>query len=775
LRNSRISLRVFLATALVASLLTGLGMTSAQAADDFTARGSVKQVYVKRARPGAMLYLRNSDGERVATTRVNRLGGAIFYKVRPGEGYTVKQEGGPISGPLTVHTAAPKPWNPQIYNQSMPDHGYGYLRTRDGTKLAYYVHPPTAPPVGQPIPEFPGPPYPVLIEYSGYGYARPGGPQSGIAALANAMGFTVVDVNMRGTGCSGGAFNFFEPLQNLDGYDIIETVANQPWAKGGKVGMMGISYGGISQLFTAQLRPPHLAAISPLSVLDATATTLYPGGLRNDGFAVNWAKERQHEARPAGPGDNQGQRWAYEKIQAGDKVCKRNQALHPEAQDLLKAIRQNRTYRPRIADPLDPITFVHKIKVPVFMACQWQDEQTGGHCPTLARNFTGTDKKWFTFTNGSHIDSLDPATYQRWIDFLSIYVANDPPSAHAVPSQAASSVIYQEAMGLPEDEVTPMPPDPIQALPYQQAKEAFEALPSVRVLFDNGAGEKPGRQQSHPGDPYAAFEKSFAKWPPPRTNARRWFFRSDGKLGRQEAARRNVDQFSADPAALSLTNYGQNTGGGGLWGHASQWDWQWKQNPSGTALSYVTRRLRNDKTVVGAGAVYAWIKASARDVDLQATITEVRPDGKETFVQNGYLRASMRKLSYDQNNIMHRGSTLLEPMPSMLASDVNPLPRDRFVRVAIPLYYQGHAYRKGSRIRVVIAAPNGQQPIWSFSHSRPQIGDTTQVKVLFSPRKRSFLALPIVRGVEVPNAYPPCPGLRNQPCRTYKPLENREG
>ena len=155
------------------------------------------------------------------------------------------------------------------------------------------------------------------------------------------MGFTVVDVNMRGTGCSGGAYNFFEPLQNLDGYDIVETVARQPWVKGNKVGMMGISYGGISQLFTAQHRPPSLAAISPLSVLDATATTLYPGGLRNDGFAVNWAMERQNEARPAGPKEDQGQRWAWQRIQSGDEVCKANQVLHPEAQDLLKTIREN--------------------------------------------------------------------------------------------------------------------------------------------------------------------------------------------------------------------------------------------------------------------------------------------------------------------------------------------------------------------------------------------------------------------------------------------------
>ena len=40
----------------------------------------------------------------------------------------------------------------------------------------------------------------------------------------------------------------------------------------------------------------------------------------------------------------------------------------------------------------------------------------------------------------------------------------------------------------------------------------------------------------------------------------------------------------------------------------------------------------------------AWIRSSARDVDLQATVSEVRPDGMETFVQSGWLRASARKL-----------------------------------------------------------------------------------------------------------------------------------
>ena len=82
--------------------------------------------------------------------------------------------------------------------------------------------------------------------------------------------------------------------------------------------------------------------------------------------------------------------------------------------NLLRTFRENDHYKPKVADPLSPVTFVDRIKVPTFMACQWTDEQTGGHCPTLAANFTGTNRKWFIFTNGTHVDSLDPETFNRW-------------------------------------------------------------------------------------------------------------------------------------------------------------------------------------------------------------------------------------------------------------------------------------------------------------------------------------------------------------------------
>ncbi len=771
--------------AVVAALLAfAVWLVAAASASALTAQGSVEQVDVTGLPANTEVSLLKKNAT-VATQSANSLGAALFRNVKPGTAYRVSVAStGETSEPITVHNDNPAPWDPSIYNQSIPDNGYSYLTTRDGTQLSITVHPPTSP-AGEPgvpssfhFPTFPQPgvptpsytePYPTIIEYSGYGYANPAGPENGIAVLANLMGFAVVDVNMRGTGCSGGAYDFFEKLQNLDGYDVIETIANQPWVLGHKVGMLGISYGGISQLFTAQLRPPDLAAIAPLSVIDATATTLYPGGIRNDGFAVAWAAERQQNAEPAGPG--KGQAWAYQRVQEGDQTCAGNQPLHGEAADLMSKIEANSTYNPSVADSLDPVTFVKKIDVPTFLACQWEDEQTGGHCADLAQHFTGTSRKWFTFTNGAHIDSLDPYTYNRLYDFLELYVAKQAPIVNQAVVHAAAPVIYKEAMGLPENDPITLPTDPIQQQPtYESALSAFEALPSIRVLFDSGAGASP-TGSTVAGNPYPGFEKSFSKFPIPGTKAQSWYFGPSGALGQQQPATEGIDSYVSDANGTPLTDYSGNTGGGGLWSTASQWEYNWAQPPAGTALAYASAPLASDTTAVGAGAVHLWVKSSTPDVDLQATISEVRPDGNETFVQNGWIRASERKLASISKNILRQRPTVLQPISTMLASDVEPMPADQFVPVTIPLYFQGHAYRAGSRIRVTISAPNGTQPIWSFSHTQPA-GTTATESIAFSPSMPSSLTLPIVSGVSVPTGLPACPSLRNEPCRSYQAFAN---
>jgi predicted acyl esterase len=220
--------------------------------------------------------------------------------------------------------------------------------------------------------------------------------------------------------------------------------------------------------------------------------------------------------------------------------------------------------------------------------------------------------------------------------------------------------------------------------------------------------------------------------------------------------------FRWDPAARPATDFTGNTGTGGLWAATPAYDWT--QNPAGKALSYLTTPLRRNTVVIGAGAVQAWIRASVPNVDLQVTVTEVRPDGEETFVQNGWLRTSLRALDPAR-------STLLEPVLSLRRATAGPLPAGHFTEITIPLYYEGHVYRAGSRIRVIISAPGGDQPVWAFSQLVP--AGRAKVWLAHGPQTPSRLVLPVVSGVAVSGGLPPCPGLRGEPCRAYQPLANR--
>ena len=422
---------------------------------------------------------------------------------------------------LTTQSAPP---DTSIYNQSIPASGYGYLTTRDGTKLAIDVHPPqdvTHVLPGVELPPIPSGPTPTLIEYSGYGYANPAGPENGIAILANLMGFTVVDVNMRGTGCSGGAFDFFEPLQNLDGYDVVETIAHQPWVLNHKVGMMGISYGGISQLFTAATQPPDLAAISPLSVIDNTQTTLYPGGILNTGFALEWAKERVHDAEAAGPDHGPGMGLQTHPGRRPDLHRKPGPAPRsgrPAARRSKKTATtspKSPTRSPRHLRPQDQRADLHGL--PVDRRADRRPLPDPGRAHDRARERSGSPSPTApTSTRSTRRPSTAGSTSS------SSTSPSRPPILASAAVHAAAPLIYQEAMGIPG--VT-LPPDPIQLQPtYVTALSAFENLKQIRVLFDSGAGGL------SPGQPYPGFEKSFSEFPIPGTEATAWYLSPGGSL-----------------------------------------------------------------------------------------------------------------------------------------------------------------------------------------------------------------------------------------------------
>ena len=393
----------------------------------------------------------------------------MFRQVTAGPGYRVRQNG-ETSDPLTVMSPDVHP-DQSFYDGITLNEGYGYVPTRDGTTLSVNV---TFPLDGSPGP------WPVVIDYSGYDPSVPGStPQEALPFAV--QGYVVVGVNMRGTGCSGGAFDYFEYLQFLDGYDAVEAVATQSWSNG-NVGLVGISYPGISQLFVAQTQPPHLRAITPLSVIaDTYRSTLYPGGILNSGFALGWAKDRVDGAKPA------AHQWAKDRIAGGDATCAANQKMHLQARDLLAEIRPDRFYE-AAGDLLAPRTFVDKINVPVYLAEQFQDEQTGGHFSTMIPDFTSAPVLRVTLTNGTHVEPLGPEQITRLLEFVDFYVGHRKPAVNPV-LRAVIGGVYEGLFGYSG---ATLPPDRFAATrPTTTALAAYQAEPPVRVLWENGAGRTP--------------------------------------------------------------------------------------------------------------------------------------------------------------------------------------------------------------------------------------------------------------------------------------------
>lgn len=722
--------RAAAAAVALAALLAGVvGTTDATAADPggFTVRPSVNQLYVLAATPGEQLELVDAGGATVATGTVDAAGSLAWRELAAGT-YAVRPAGDPAGQSAQVAVADvddPAPAQSFYDGQTLTE-GFGYLTTRDGTTLSANVS----------LPSGSGP-FPTVVEYSGYDPSNPA--NTTMALLYNTLGFAYVGVNIRGTGCSGGSFLHFEPIQGLDGYDVIETVAAQPWAAFHEAGMVGISYPGISQLYVAQTRPPHLSAITPLSVIDDTYRgTLYPGGILNTGFAVPWATDRATQAAPY------GQAWTRTRADGGDTECAANQALRLQNPDPLQLIEDNPFYTARLGDPISPSLFVHKIDVPVFLAGAWQDEQTGGHFPALLDDFTSAPHLYASIANGSHTESLSLGVFGRYADFLDLYVG------HRVPTGAkafVAPVLAESLTGVPD---LTLPPGPgYSGLTYEQALRQYEAGDPIRILFEEGAAA--GRPS---GAPLPRFVRTFPSWPVPSAEPTAWYLTPNGQLrgtpapDRATAAR----SYRADPTALPETTYSGSSAG--LW--QAHPDYDWRQLPAGTGLGWLGPPLRRDVVAIGTASVDLWVRTAALDTDLEVTLSEVRPGGREVYVQSGWLRASHRRLDVAR-------STPVSPVHTDLETDARPLRSGRFTKVRVEVFPFAQAFREGSRLRLTVDAPGGARPLWAFD----TIAHGERVFVATDRVHRSRLVLSVVPGVRVPAKAPACRSLRSQPCRTY--------
>ncbi len=774
----------------------------------FTITPGVEQLTVRGATPRSPLTLVDATLERVVTLYTDTLGQLVFQyvpkdflvfdavtqgvlptiegaTVAPGI-YRVVSEGVPgqpfagtleASAPFQVLAVGDLP-DPALYSsQTLPFtsngggavdlDGYGYLTTRDGTSLSVNVR--------LPDPAIYGPgPYPTVVQYSGYAPARPGLPEGADAGglLAGILGFAYVGVNLRGSGCSGGVFDAFNAAQAADGYDVIETVARQPWVKHGKVGMMGISFSGITQLFVGSTQPPSLAAITPMSVIEDPWYQQWPGGMYNAGFTQQWLAQRDDES--AG-----GAQWVKDRVSGGDATCISNLEMRSQAIPF-EAFARSLIRRPAAADDRNLSLTVRNINVPVYLSGAWQDEQTGSRFGLMLDDFTGVPgaQRKFMLYNGHHPDGLSPLVLTRWFEFLSFYVDQTVPRVNPAIRPFAP-VAFETFFGVvgngfePDRFIGPDGTTPIHGN-YAGALAAYEAEQPVRVLFEVGANPN---FASQPGAHRERFEMSFPSWPVPDTVATSFGFGELGSLSSGLALPAGgtpvpvgTDRFSFDSGVLGTRYFKNGDHGNRIVNN------EWKRTADGKGLAYITPPLTEDVVVAGEGHVDLWIRSTGTDAPIEVVLSEVYaepdPNGQQELrVQNGMLRAGFRTIDPSRSEgtrVDHRFE----------APHYQPLVPGTFVNVKVPLFSVAHGFRSGSRIRLEVNTPGGDSALWDFESEN--YGATTH-DIAWGGNKQSALVLPVLpasTGHVIPapfapqSARPVCDSLRGQPCRAYTPMVN---
>jgi len=171
------------------------------------------------------------------------------------------------------------------------------------------------------------------------------------------------------------------------------------------------------------------------------------------------------------------------------------------------------------------------------------------------------------------------------------------------------------------------------------------------------------------------------------------------------------------------------------------------------SVAYTSPPLRQTSLAYGSASADLWISATATDADVQVTLTEVRPDGQEMFVQRGWLRLSDRA----QNDGL---STDLRPFPVDRPETMAALTPDVPVLGRVELNKFAHAFRAGSRIRIWIDTPSA----WGGYGFAPASLPSTN-RIWHDVAHPSRLVLGVVDGQPVPAERPACGTVLKQPCR----------
>lgn len=545
----------------------------------------------------------------------------------------------------------------------------GYIELDDGIGLRYTVI----------LPEGEGP-FPVLLQYQGYGAgSQPN--DNGLSLVSGRwleLGFAILGVNLRGSGCSEGDFDLFETQWVDDARQVLDWTVAQPWSNG-DVGMVGLSFPAMTQMMVGPMRHPAIKALMPWSAMtDLYRDVGWPGGIFNLSFATAWTGIQKG-----------GYQYLRSELPAGNLRCLNAMAGHNDPERIVFVFGQTHPYAEHfVYERYVPEDTIGRINVPMLLSHAWQDEQIGSRVTIDYEQFDPA-LTWHVYGNGVHGYGLGS------------------------PTVVATAEAFLRRFMLGED-------------------NGFERTPKVQIEREMAFGAPP------------RWVDDFDGWPIATRNVE-LYFTPAGTLDAQRPGSAATFNYLYPLPAPSMTSAAAA---------ATENQTYALPVPPGGAAIFTTPALSHDLSLLGPSRVDLWLSSTASDTDLQVSLTEVRPDGQEMFVQRGWLRASHRAMDMRENRAT---------APYHLYSEAtqSPLKPGEPTPLSIEIWPVGHVFRAGSSLRLRIEAPVGTTGFRQLEFNPTPAINSVHV----GPEHLSRITLPVLPGHAAPVGYPDCADQANQPCR----------
>ena len=501
-------------------------------------------------------------------------------------------------------------------------------------------------------------------------------------------GYRFVSVDIRGTGASFGETYNDSWLAGQDIARVIDWLCTQSWSSG-RVGMVGISYEGMLQFFTAAQRPAGLKCIAPQ--YPGLPHCYVDGGLAITSFARVW--ERLHkgisENEPSAPVDGpDGERLRaeaeserspdmYRWVETFSEMDPRDVTRMSSFDGLLR-----RKPRPDLglgevaSGWFDSTDLINASGVPTYLVTGWWDLTFPGY---LIDAFNRLDvPKKLIVGPWNHGQGGDPELL-RWFDHWLADIDNgvmDEPAVHYGASDPSGATTWHAAPRLP--------------LPEAQHRNLFLSADSELTR------ERP---------PSGSLD-----------------YHVDHGVSLGELSRHS---YYVDDLYINTTDL---------------------DSRAERCLSFATEPQEREIEITGWPAVSLELSTTSDCGAVLVTLEQISSDGGAAYLSEGFLNFAHRRTGDDPGG--HEGPV----WHSWSKADLAPVTPGESMQIQVEMYPVSAVVRAGDRLRLTIAAADADNLVVPTQGAQSEDPEDVTLTLTTGGERASRLLLPIVNESVTPTA-----------------------